>query len=387
MTEINRVAYQEKLPDFRRRRLLAASALGCLLPFIPACSQQIRHKPKQTLRFLSASTREESLYSVSSFNNSGKRDFSIPSGIRIHSGAFHPRDSNTVVVFARRPGTQLLVVDAKNGQLLATKECPKDRHFYGHGCFSSDGVYLYTTENNYEKGGGIIGVWDGKNYARLGEMDSYGVGPHDMHLLSDGKTLVIASGGIRTHPDYQRRKLNLNSMQPALVYIDAQKGTLIQRIAIHDHSLSIRHLALTGDDKVLIAMQYQGLKGDVVPLVGIQQGNAAIEMLQGPEDELRRMRQYTASICLHPQSGIIGVTCPRGNIVTFWQLNTLTWVKTLEIADAGGIALNQESTHFVITTGSGKVFQVNPVNFEPGLLSVDNSMGWDNHLISSAPLS
>lgn len=380
---INLSAYSEKQPDFRRRRLLAASAIGCLLPFIPACSKQIRHKPKQTLRFLSASTREERFYSVSSFESSGTKSFSISSDMRFHSGAFHPLERHIAVVFARRPGTQLLVVDAKNGQLLATKECPKNRHFYGHGCFSSDGAYLYTTENDYEKGVGVIGVWDGKNYARLGEMGSYGMGPHDMHLLSDGKTLVIASGGIRTHPDYQRRKLNLDTMQPALVYINAQKGRLIKRIPIHNHFLSIRHLALTADDKVLIAMQYQGPKGDVVPLVGIQQGNSVIEMLQGPEDELRRMRQYTASICLHPQSGIIGVTCPRGNIVTFWQLNTLIWVKTLEIADAGGIALNQESSHFVITTGSGKVFLVSPVNFEQRLLYVDNTIGWDNHLISS----
>ncbi len=384
MMVINQPAAPEKKPDFYRRRMLAATAIGCLLPFIPGCGQQIRYKPEQKLRFLSASTREEHFYSVSSFDSSGKVAFSIPTGMRLHSGVFHPLDSHIVVIFARRPGTQLLIVDANKGQVLSTIECPKDRHFYGHGCFSGDGSYLYTAENDYEKGVGTIGIWDGKDYSRLGEMNSYGIGPHDVHLLSDSKTLVVANGGIRTHPDYQRRKLNLDSMQPALVYIDAENGTLIQSIAIQNRSLSTRHLALTGDDKVLIAMQYEGPKEDVVPLVGIQNGNSAIQMFQGPEDELRRMRHYTASICFHPQSGVIGVTCPRGNIVTFWQVNTLTWVKTLEIADAGGIAMNQENSHFVITTGSGRVFLVNPVNFEQRLLYVDKTLGWDNHLICSA---
>lgn len=376
------MADAEKQLDLGRRRLLAAATAGCLIPFMPGCSQQRRFKSKPALRFLSASTRKEHLYSVSGIDSSGQNAFSIPSGMRYHSGAFHPLDTSTAVIFSRRPGTHLLIVDTLKGSLINTLQCPDNRHFYGHGCFSRDGAYLYTTENNYDNGVGVIGVWDGKDYSRLGEMNSYGIGPHDIHLLSDNKTLVIASGGIRTHPDYQRRKLNLDSMQAALVYMDAVKGILINRVEISNRSLSIRHLALTDDDKVLIAMQYEGPQTHIVPLVGVQYKDNPIELMYAPEDVLREMRQYTASICMHPQRGIIGVTCPRGNIVTFWQLATQKWVTTLAIKDAGGIALNQTNNHFVITTGSGKVIQVDPVNFEQRLLYVDNNLGWDNHLIS-----
>lgn len=364
-----------------RRRLLTLAAIGCLSPFTSGCRQPIRLKPKSKLHFLSASTQNEYQYSIGGLDGSGRSAFSIASGIRFHSGAFHPADHNLAVVFARRPGTKLLVIDTLSERLLSSIECPKGRHFYGHGCFSSDGAYLYTTENDYQKGVGIIGVWDGRSFSRLGEMDSYGIGPHDIHLLSDGQTLVVANGGIRTHPDYQRRKLNIDSMQSELVYINAGKGTLINRIAIQNRFLSIRHLELADDDQVLIAMQYQGAKKNVVPLVGVQQGDKPIEMLQGSEGELHRMRHYTASICLHAQTGIIGVTCPRGNIVTFWQLSTREWVTTLKIKDAGGITLDHTSNNFVITTGSGQVLQVNPVSFEQHLLYIDETLGWDNHLI------
>lgn len=370
--------------DFRRRRLLAAMTVGCLSPFMSSCAQKkVRIKSNPTFNFLSANTQKESFYSISGVDSRGQETFSISSGIRYHSGVFHPRDHRVAVVVSRRPGTHLLVLDTLKGRLIKTIKCPENRHFYGHACFSSGGAYVYTTENDYAKGVGVIGVWDASTYSRLGEMSCHGIGPHDVHLLPDNKTLIVAVGGIRTHPDYRRRKLNLETMGPALVYMNVETGQLIYRITIQNHFLSIRHLAVTEDGSVLIAMQYQGSKMHVLPLLGRQYGDKPIEMFQAPDNELRRMRQYTASICFHSQSGIVGVTCPRGNIVTFWQLDSRRWVKTLAIADAGGIGLDADKENFMITTGSGKIFQVNPVNFESRLLHVNSMMGWDNHMIVS----
>ena len=43
--------------------------------------------------------------------------------------------------------------------------------------------------------------------SRIGELASFGVGPHEVVLMPDGATLVVANGGIRTHPDRDRAKL------------------------------------------------------------------------------------------------------------------------------------------------------------------------------------
>src|SRR3546814_20493551 len=79
---------------------------------------------------------------------------------------------------------------------------PDGRHFYGHAVFDRAERLLYTTENDYEAGRGVIGVWDADaGYARAGELDAHGIGPHDLALGPDGRSLVIANGGLLTHPD------------------------------------------------------------------------------------------------------------------------------------------------------------------------------------------
>ena len=54
------------------------------------------------------------------------------------------------------------------------------------------------------------------DYRQVGELPAHGVGPHEVVLMPDGKTLAVANGGIRTHPDRDRVPLNLDSMQPSL---------------------------------------------------------------------------------------------------------------------------------------------------------------------------
>ncbi|MGB0057672.1 MAG: DUF1513 domain-containing protein, partial [Methyloceanibacter sp.] len=85
-----------------------------------------------------------------------------------------------------------------------------DRHFFGHGVFSADGRLLHTTENDYKNAQGIIGVRDATDgYKQIGEFSARGMEPHDVALLADGRTMVIANGGIRTHPDSGADELNL----------------------------------------------------------------------------------------------------------------------------------------------------------------------------------
>ncbi len=92
----------------------------------------------------------------------------------------------------------------------------------------------------------MIGVRDATGgYKQIGEFPAHGMEPHDIALLSDGRTMVIANGGIRTHPDRGADELNLADMQPSLVYVDVATGDLLEehRLAPALHQLSIRHLA------------------------------------------------------------------------------------------------------------------------------------------------
>lgn len=194
--------------------------------------------------------------------------FEIPLPARGHAAAAHPSRPQAVA-FARRPGTFALVIDCASGRLLSTLACPEGRHFYGHGAYSRAGDLLYTTENDFTKGTGRIGIWDvAAGYARVGEIASGGIGPHDIRRLPGSDTLIVANGGIDTHPDSGRAKLNIPTMAPNLTYIEAER--IVEQAALPSalHKNSIRHLAVGPGGEVALGMQWQS-ETPVEALVGL----------------------------------------------------------------------------------------------------------------------
>src|SRR3546814_8763815 len=112
-------------------------------------------------------------------------------------------------------------------------------------------LLLRSTETDYKTGCGVLGIYDagaGCADRRMGEFSTYGVGPHEVVLMPDGRTLCVANGGILTHPDYGKLQLNANNMQPSLAYIDMHSGTLQEQVFLDAalNRLSIRHLVAIG---------------------------------------------------------------------------------------------------------------------------------------------
>jgi hypothetical protein len=321
------------------------------------------------------------------FGADGRVVFDIALPGRGHGAAFHPTASHCVV-FARRPGTFAVVIDLDRGEALYRIDAALGRHFYGHGAFSPDGRYLFTSENDFDVGCGVIGVRDANDgYRQIGEFASHGVGPHEVVLMPDGATLVAANGGIRTHPDNERAKLNLDTMQPSVAYIELASGRLRGAFGLAPrlHRLSIRHLAVNRDGLVAVAMQYEGGKRDRVPLVGLHAGGP-IRLLDAPPAIERDMRQYAGSVAFDLGGQLLAVSCPRGNLITFWDARTGGLIDRVEVGDGCGVAPADEPGAFVITGGRGDVLRVEPGRGEatPLVLAGLTASAWDNHLIAAA---
>ena len=149
------------------------------------------------------------------------------------------------MVFARQPGTFAVVFDHSGRDAPLTIASITGRHFFGHGVFSPDGALLYATENDFDNAAGVVGVYDARaKFNRIGEFPTYGMGPHELLLLGDGRTIAIANGGIETHPDYGRAELNIATMKPSYVLVDRVTGDLIEKHELPAalHQLSIRHM-------------------------------------------------------------------------------------------------------------------------------------------------
>ncbi len=159
-------------------------------------------------------------YGVGVLTEQGRLVHALDLPERGHDITFDPV-SRRSVVFARQPGTFAVVFDHTGEAEPVTIATVEGRHFYGHGVFSPDGALLYATENDFDNAAGVIGVYDATDgFRRIGEFATHGVGPHELLLCPDGKTLAIANGGIETHPDFGRAKLNIATMQPSLVFVD-----------------------------------------------------------------------------------------------------------------------------------------------------------------------
>jgi hypothetical protein len=326
-------------------------------------------------------------YFTTGFYADGRQVFDVALPGRGHGAAFRPAPAHCVV-FARRPGTFAVVIDIDRGEALFRIDAAAGRHFYGHGAFSPDGRHLFTSENDFAAGRGVIGIRDAADgYRQIGEFASHGVGPHEVLLMPDGATLVAANGGIRTHPDNDRAKLNLDTMEPSLAYLDLASGRLQDAFGLAPrlHRLSIRHLAVNQGGLVALAMQYEGSKRDRVPLIGLHDGGA-IRLLEAPPAIERRMRQYAGSVAFDPGGRLLAVSCPRGSLITFWDARTGSLVDQTEVADGCGVAPADAPGAFVITGGRGEVLRVEPGrgNPTPVVVAGQTAAAWDNHLVVAA---
>jgi len=329
-----------------------------------------------TQRFLScADDRARDHYAVG-FDLTGAQHFKIKLPARGHGYAQHATRGETIV-FGRRPGAFAALVDARTGTLAGLIAPPTGRCFYGHGTFSADGVLLYVCEHDDATGNGFIGVYDAEHgYGRIGDFGAGGVGPHEVRLMPDGKTLVVAVGGIRT--DGNRDKLNIASMDPSLAYLDSASGHLIEQVRAPAewHQLSIRHIDLDAHGRVAIAMQHEGDAGDAVPLAALHtRGQNALQFLRAGEDDQMRLKQYLGDISFSVDGTTICATSPVGSVAALWDARSGACVEMTDAADGCGIAALGDA--FLVSGGDGKLRRL-ATNSNESVAATPWT--WDNHL-------
>lgn len=321
---------------------------------------------------------------------SGKRILT-PLPARGHDVAVRPRSSaepRECVILARRPGTFALVFTPEGtgdrSRAPFVFEAPEGRHFYGHGVFSEDGRLLFTTEADIAAGTGVIGVYDATGgYARQGEFPSGGIGPHDLALMPDGRTLAIANGGIDTGGT--RTALNLASMAPSLAYVDSLTGELRERVMLSSalHRLSIRHLAMAARDTVVFGCQFEGPQDQYPPLVGFHRRGESPTLLELPESVTPSLRNYVGSVAADDSGTFVIATSSRGGTAVVIDTAQKCLIDTISLTDVSGVAARHQAQGFLLTAGTGAVrswgLDEGPRDCAPLL-----DIAWDNHLVAIA---
>ncbi len=344
-------------------------------------SSTLKIHTKALAHFVSAGTDKDGKHYIIILDNLGAQTAKLSVPARAHQVAVNPLN-NELAVAARRPGTYLMIVDSSQGKILQEIQPEPGLHFYGHSVYSEDGRFLFTTENHIESGEGRIFVRDAlSNYRVVRSFSSFGIGPHELRIHPDKKTLIVANGGILTHPDTGRAKLNLDTMSPSLVYISIESGQLIEQRKLPENlnQLSIRHIDVNSKGDTAIAMQYQGDKTDNVPLIALHQQGKPMKMLWAPEYINRKLKNYCGSVCFNKSGSIFAVTAPRGNTITIWDSVNAEFICNLDCLDVCGISQSGKDG-FSFSNGLGKLYQF---DLKQALLKQtyqDKTISWDNHL-------
>ncbi|MEH6739728.1 MAG: DUF1513 domain-containing protein [Sulfitobacter sp.] len=325
--------------------------------------------------YLTAAAKPDGSFVLCGVSDGFEILFEVALPSRGHAATAHPARPEAVA-FARRPGTYAVVINCVTGEQTAQLNAPEGRHFYGHGTFSQDGNWLFTTENDYEVGRGRIGVWDVTNgYARSGEFSSGGIGPHDIKRLPGTDTLVVANGGIDTHPESGRAKLNIPTMEPNLAYITAGHIDDVMILPSEMHKNSIRHLALSNDGAVAFGMQWQGDEA-VASLVGLHRMGVQAILFEAPPEQAGIMNGYIGSIAFEQNAKTIAVTSPRGGLVQIYDAERHTLLDSFTITDVCGVAPHARG--YAVTSGTG---DIGNLTGSQQTLRKNSAYMWDNHLI------
>ena len=357
-----------------RRNLLTGA---CALGLVTAGFRIWAHRENPLL--LSAADQDARHWLIGLEPGGGTR-FRLPVPNRAHDSI--GLDEGLAVFFARRPGRETYLVDTIRGQLLATLHPPEGLHYCGHGVLSHDRQLLFMTEYAYERRMGVVGVYQTHPpFARVAQMDTDGLDPHQLALLPDGRTLVVANGGILTHPDSEREILNPDTMDPSLVYLDTQTARLLQQVKPPHYQTSLRHLAVCPDGTVIVGAQDHavGVEHDPHPLVFRHQLGGVLEPLE--TDSLNRQHQYIASVALNGDGTLALTTTPRGGLISLWDIATGTSLAHFPVKDVAGAAWVKQEGGFLVSNGLGQLLCLR-ISEQPQLVQTGFNAGmqWDNHM-------
>lgn len=280
------------------------------------------------------------------------------------------------VVFARRPGSFAVVFNTESKTEPMLFSAPMGRHFYGHGAFSADGKLLFASENDYAKATGKIGIYDTTDkFTRIGEFDSFGIGPHEIALMPDGKTLAVCNGGIQTHPTMGRAKLNLPTMRPNLAFVETSTGALIELHELGpDYSqLSIRHMAVANNSKLVFGCQHQGKDHDQMPLVGTVSLGEIIKLYDLAPETLGRFAGYVGSVATSGDGKYFSVSSPKGNTVGVFNARSGQTIRMQTMVQACGLAWPPHGLQ--VSSHKGAIGEMGAM--------AQSGVHFDNHLASA----
>ena len=202
-------------------------------------------------------------------------------------------------------------------------------------------------------------------------------------MLSDGRTLVVANGGIETHPSSDRETLNIADMDPSLSYIDLRTGDVLEVHRLPPLCTSCRSgtLRFRSDDTAFLGCQYEGPAGEHPALVGFHRRGELLRLIEAAGQTYRAMQNYVGSVSADAAGEFIAATSPRGGLALIIDAGSRRIISQTKLADVCGVAPRHVGASFLLASGSGDVGSWSRTVSAAALPTTHENVAWDNHMI------
>ena len=365
-------ATQQRLS--RREFLLGAVGLGA------AALQGCRVDARRGGMLLSAFEDARGEQFIGGVELATRRIFGAPVSMRAHGCALDPLDPQRAVFFARRPGTDGFELRLDTRQARRIFSTGTGRHLAGHGVFSPDGQWLLTPEHDYQTPRGVITVRDARNCSIAAEIDTRGIDPHEIAWLPNGQ-LLVANGGILTHPRTFRRKLNLASMDSSLCVLEVASGTCVEQWRLPDHLLSIRHLAVASDGTAVVGLQYEGEWQRAPSVAAWYRPRTGLQLLSASQPDRARMHGYVASVVISEPARLVAAACPLGGGIACWSLQPLQYLGFQSAGEICGLA-RLSNGGVMASNRDGSAYWLAGRALQPWRFDRSAKIHWDDHWVA-----
>ncbi|MGQ3676470.1 DUF1513 domain-containing protein [Xanthobacter sp. TB0139] len=333
-----------------------------------------------------AATGGDEGFSAVSIDEAGRATPRITRPVRFHGLEASP-DGALAVAVGRRPGHLAIVFDRKRGGEIMHFTPGEGRVFAGHGRFSPDARFFFTTEIERPRtvtghptmGRGVLSQRDVANgFAIVAEWPTAGDGPHD--LMQSGPVLIVANGGIEPHTpearDAEETGSTLSLLDPESGEVRAQ-GQTTQDFS----SLSLRHLAIDGKGGSVVAAQDLLKDGEARPLLFHIGKDATPTPFDAPDNAWRALRGYVGSVAYDASGRYVACASPRGGRVAVWQANG-RYVGAVPLVDGCGLAMTTRPGAFIAASGYGELILIQAEDDHIGITARHTGgPRFDNHMV------
>jgi hypothetical protein len=261
-------------------------------------------------------------------------------GFLAHGVIPHPKKPERILVFEKK-GNGGCEIDLKENK-VATKIPPsKGCEFYGHGGYSADAARVYATEYDAKTYEGKMVVRDAADFKILGEFPTYGDWPHDCQFIDGGKVVAVTNGGGHLE----------GGAKPCVTYVEVESGKLLEKVEFANPNINAGHLFINaqGDLAVLHAMR-EGLDTkEALGGLSLRPKGKSCTQMANPAEIVNAMKGETLSQAWHEKDGVIGVTNPFGNLISFWKMADTSYVSRIKLKQPRGIGLTLDAKYYAIT--------------------------------------